>query len=78
LVNFINEKLRSIASISSASLPETNTPEQRFLAAYPVIIGSRLFKYAATPIIIVPKTDNATKKILFFVIIGCIIINQSV
>ena len=45
----MNEKFKSIASTSAGILPDTKTSEQRFFAAYPVIIGSRLFIYRAPP-----------------------------
>jgi hypothetical protein len=40
----MNEKLRSTFSTSSGVLPAIKTAEQRFLAAYPVIIGSNELK----------------------------------
>ena len=38
-LNFINEKFKSVPSTLSCVRFPTKTPEARFLAAYPVIIG---------------------------------------
>jgi hypothetical protein len=67
-VYLINEKFRSADSISSWVLEETNTAEQRFLAAKPVIIGISELIYRQATRIKATATETTPEMIFFLVI----------